>query len=171
MKLLLSGFIVFAWVTQIHAASFDCAKAETKAELAICANDELSDLDSQMMQSYKNALENFNDQNLLKSKQRSWLKNVRNNCSNSDCLANVYRKRIEELGRIQASATDEQISCRKELGKKKAAVYVRQCIQISPASHPPCNDLNPCSMIKDEIKRGCELGKSIQGGAVPRFCD
>jgi uncharacterized protein len=135
LKLLISGFVVFAWVTQIHAASFDCAKAETKVELAICAKDELSDLDSQMMQSYKNALENSNNQNSLKSKQRLWLKNIRNNCLSSDCLANVYRKRIEELDSIQAFATDEPISCRKELGKTKAAVYVSQCIQISPASH------------------------------------
>lgn len=104
LKLLLSGFIVFAWGTRIHAASFDCAKADTKVELAICAKEELSDLDSQMMQSYDSALANFNDPNSLKSKQRLWLKNIRNNCLNSDCLTNVYRKRIEELDSINISA-------------------------------------------------------------------
>ena len=107
LKLLLSGFIVFAWVTQIHAASFDCAKAETTVELAICAKDELSNLDSQMMQSYDSTLANTKDPNSLKSKQRLWLKNIRNNCSNSDCLINVYRKRIEELDGIKVSAAIE----------------------------------------------------------------
>ena len=104
LKLLLTGLIVFAWGTRIHAASFDCAKAETKVELAICAKGELSDLDSQMMQSYNSALANFNDSNSLKSKQRLWLKNIRNKCLNSDCLTNVYRKRIEELDSIKISS-------------------------------------------------------------------
>ncbi len=107
LKLLLSVFIVFSSNNQIHAASFDCAKAETKVELAICAKDELSDLDSQMMQSYDSALANFSDPNSLKSKQRLWLKNIRNNCLNSDCLTNVYRKRIEELDSIKISAAIE----------------------------------------------------------------
>lgn len=71
-----------------------------------------------------------------------------------------------------ANANDEEISCRQELGKKKAAVYVKQCIEISPATHPPCNDQNACSLIKDEIKRGCEMAKQdMQGGDMPSFCD
>jgi hypothetical protein len=69
-----------------------------------------------------------------------------------------------------ANAGDEEISCRKELGKKAAAVLVNQCLEISPATHPPCNDQNACSLIKDEIKRGCEFAKT-EGGDVPKFCD
>lgn len=104
LKLLLSGFIVFALVTRIHAAGFDCTKAETKVELAICSKDELSDLDSQMKQSYDSTLANTKDTNSLKTEQKQWLKNIRNNCSNSDCLINVYRKRIAELDRINETA-------------------------------------------------------------------
>lgn len=70
-----------------------------------------------------------------------------------------------------ANASDEEISCRKELGKKQAAVLVRQCIEISPATHPPCNDQNACSLIKDEIKRGCEFAKTTAGVEIPKFCD
>jgi hypothetical protein len=69
-----------------------------------------------------------------------------------------------------ANATDEEVSCRKELGKKAAAVLVKQCLEISPATHPPCNDQNACSLIKDEIKRGCEMAKT-EGGTAPKFCD
>lgn len=69
-----------------------------------------------------------------------------------------------------ANASDEDISCRKELGQEAAAVYVRQCIEISPATHPPCNDQNACSLIMDEIKRGCEYAKNTEGGEVPKFC-
>jgi hypothetical protein len=69
------------------------------------------------------------------------------------------------------NASDEEISCREELGQKKAAVYVSQCIEISPATHPPCNDQNACSLIKDEIKRGCEFAKNTDGADVPNFCN
>ncbi len=72
-----------------------------------------------------------------------------------------------------ASAADNEISCRKEVGQRMAAVYVRQCLEVSPATHPPCNVQNPCAMIKDEIKRGCESLKEPQGddGQAPGFCD
>jgi hypothetical protein len=69
------------------------------------------------------------------------------------------------------TASDEAVSCREELGKRAAAVYVQQCIEISPASHPPCNDQNACSLIMDEIKRGCEFAKNTEGGDVPTFCN
>jgi hypothetical protein len=69
-----------------------------------------------------------------------------------------------------SKAEDKEKSCRQEVGKKKAAVYVSQCIQVSPATHPPCNDANPCWMITDEIKRGCEYSKDTVGATVPKFC-
>jgi hypothetical protein len=71
---------------------------------------------------------------------------------------------------LVANASDEEISCRDELGQKEAAIYVRQCIEISPATHPPCNDQNACSLIIDEIKRGCEFAKT-DGVDIPSFCD
>ncbi len=36
-------------------------------------------------------------------------------------------------------------TCREELGAKKATKLVKQCIEVSPATHPPCNDANPCA--------------------------
>ncbi|CAG1020270.1 hypothetical protein DOJK_00223 [Patescibacteria group bacterium] len=72
---------------------------------------------------------------------------------------------------VSLASANEESSCRKEVGKKQAAVYVRQCIEISPATHPPCNDQNACSLIQDEIKRGCEYARNTEGGDVPAFCD
>jgi uncharacterized protein len=48
------GWLVF--LTTAQAASFDCGKASTKIEQMICNNQELSDLDSKMAKSYKDAL-------------------------------------------------------------------------------------------------------------------
>jgi hypothetical protein len=70
-----------------------------------------------------------------------------------------------------ANAADQEVSCREELGRKQASVLVRQCIDISPATHPPCNDQNSCTLIKDEIKRGCEFARNTEGGEIPDYCE
>jgi hypothetical protein len=70
-----------------------------------------------------------------------------------------------------ANAADQEISCREELGQEQASVLVRQCIDISPATHPPCNDQNSCEPIKDEIKRGCDFAKNTEGGEIPDYCE
>ena len=61
-------------------------------------------------------------------------------------------------------ATD--VPCRKSAGAKKAEEYVQQCLEVSPATHPPCNASNSCDLIIDEIKRGCAM---IQTN-VPAYC-
>jgi hypothetical protein len=67
-----------------------------------------------------------------------------------------------------AMAETKEKSCNQEIGSKKAHVLVDRCLMVSPATHPPCNALNSCTMIKDEIKRGCEfIGKDPN---APKFC-
>ena len=58
-------------------------------------------------------------------------------------------------------------SCRKEIGKAAAKQLVKQCLQVSPATHPPCNAENACSLIRNEIGRGCRL----LGTRAPDFCE
>ena len=60
-------------------------------------------------------------------------------------------------------------SCTASLGAKAVKILVDQCIQVSPATHPPCNGQNSCEMIRDEIKRGCDMLKS-DAGLAPKFC-
>lgn len=48
-------------------------------------------------------------------------------------------------------------SCRALIGEKPAQMLVRQCINVSPATRPPCNSSNSCELIIDEIDRGCGL--------------
>ncbi|MDP5239421.1 hypothetical protein Q9Q94_07755 [Uliginosibacterium sp. 31-16] len=59
-------------------------------------------------------------------------------------------------------------SCRDDIGEAPARLLVRQCIQVSPATRPPCNASNACEMIRDEIKRGC--GFLMGEPDVPAFC-
>jgi hypothetical protein len=58
-------------------------------------------------------------------------------------------------------------SCLKTAGAVRANELVRRCLKVSPATHPPCNAENACSLIRDEIKRGCAL----LGAGAPQFCD
>jgi hypothetical protein len=48
-------------------------------------------------------------------------------------------------------------SCKELIGEKRAQMLVKQCINVSPATHPPCNASNSCYMIIEEIDRGCQL--------------
>jgi hypothetical protein len=43
---------------------------------------------------------------------------------------------------------------------------VNECLQVSPATHPPCNAQNSCALIISEIRRSC----SMLGQGAPGFC-
>ncbi|MBZ9761404.1 DUF1311 domain-containing protein [Mesorhizobium sp. CA8] len=66
----------------------------------------------------------------------------------------------------QSSQNDTK-PCVQSAGKAKSDQYVSQCIQVSPATNPPCNGQNACSMMIDEIKRGCAM---IGNDNPPGFC-
>lgn len=70
---------------------------------------------------------------------------------------------IEGAG-LAAAAGD---SCRDEVGAERAASLVAQCVEVSPATHPPCNAANACDSIVSEIVRGCRL---LDDGSAPSFC-
>ncbi|HHZ10897.1 MAG TPA: hypothetical protein GX405_19195 [Rhizobiales bacterium] len=57
-------------------------------------------------------------------------------------------------------------TCRAEVGGEEARTYVEQCLEVSPATRPPCNAENACQLIWDEIARGCAL----LGEDAPDFC-
>ena len=68
-------------------------------------------------------------------------------------------------GATMASAGGET-SCLVSVGTKRSAELVKECVQVSPATHPPCNAQNACSLVVDEIKRGC----GMLGQDAPGFC-
>ena len=57
-------------------------------------------------------------------------------------------------------------TCLNAVGIERSRQLVNECIQVSPATHPPCNAQNACSLIVDEIKHGCAL----IGQGAPGFC-
>jgi hypothetical protein len=68
----------------------------------------------------------------------------------------------------QSSAASQSSTgtCLNAVGVERSRQLVNECLQVSPSTHPPCNAQNACSVIVDEIKRGC--GMITQG--APGFC-
>jgi hypothetical protein len=64
------------------------------------------------------------------------------------------------------SAASAHASCTSEVGPARAAQYVEHCRDVSPATHPPCNAANACSLLIAEIRRGCAFLKED----APAYC-
>ena len=89
------------------AASFDCARARTPAEQAICQDPELSRLDSEVDAAYRFLLKNCAEPPpaTLRAAQRRWL-------AGNDpvsVLLERYRQRSAELGALAAKCRQQRI--------------------------------------------------------------
>lgn len=75
----------------------------------------------------------------------------------------------EEVGAAAepSPAPGAAATCRDAIGEEASARLVQRCIAVSPATHPPCNALNPCEMIQGEIDRSCEM---FPAGEKPAEC-
>lgn len=85
-------------LTQAQAASFDCAKAHTKTEKMICGDAELSKLDEDLGQAFRQVLQRDGVKQGTIESQRLWLKKVRDSCDDVACMKQAYQGRIKELG-------------------------------------------------------------------------
>ncbi len=95
--------------------SFDCSKAESSAEEAVCASEALAALDLELARLYKLALADPNltaqERDELKATQRGWIKG-RNECWKSSlpmevCVAGSYGIRIHDLRQGSAAARSQ----------------------------------------------------------------
>jgi uncharacterized protein YecT (DUF1311 family) len=75
------------------SASFDCAKAATRVEKLVCTSPQLSKLDSDLGDLYKEALAKDAS---IRQDQVAWLRQ-RNQCADANCLQSAYADRIDEL--------------------------------------------------------------------------
>ena len=80
-----------------NAAGFDCRKASTLVEQLICRDKKLSVLDDQMAATFKSSKTVSDDPERLRFEQRQWIENIRDTCTNLDCLYNAYDSRLTEL--------------------------------------------------------------------------
>lgn len=86
------------------AASFDCAKASTAVEKTICADADLSRLDETLGKAYGQARAQSAQPKVLRSRQRTWLRDTRDACADAACLKAAYKTRIAELEALSATS-------------------------------------------------------------------
>ena len=99
MSKLILAISVFFVSTYSYSASFDCSKASSSVEKAICSDSELSTLDEKLDEVYKTALQANPS---IKTSQRDWLKSL-NTCdtrSLPECLKPAFKSRIQVLNFI-----------------------------------------------------------------------
>lgn len=80
----------------VQAASFDCARARSAVERAICEDAEISQLDSHLGSAYQTTLAKLanHDRREFVEQQREWLHRSRNACTTDVCLKQAYWSRI-----------------------------------------------------------------------------
>lgn len=89
--------ILLALPPPSHAASFDCTKAATSIEKAICSDPVLSRLDDQLADAYRVAQKRAESRIALRNTQSAWLVSRRGACRDAVCLREAYQARIEAL--------------------------------------------------------------------------
>jgi len=110
MKSILFAAMLALTLTQVSAASFDCAKASSANEKAICSNAELGSLDQRLNAVYRDLRNKFSPDFFKSEVQRSqlnWLKSLRqctpsvqkgrNQVADEQCLIKAFKSRVANL--------------------------------------------------------------------------
>lgn len=100
MKLFTIVALASIFTLDVNAASFDCNKASTVIEKAICSDTELSKIDDEMSAVYAKVYAINPD---IKATQRDWLKNIKQCTGEANvvsCLKEAYRIRLSGLNQL-----------------------------------------------------------------------
>ncbi|PSS53710.1 lysozyme inhibitor LprI family protein [Pseudomonas sp. BBP2017] len=92
---LLPASLIIACLTSPAAfsASFDCSKAGTLVESAVCTTPSLSAKDDLLNERYQP----LKDRKVFRELERQWLREVRNRCASAACLEDAYDQQIARL--------------------------------------------------------------------------
>ncbi|MDV2469553.1 hypothetical protein QR674_11215 [Acinetobacter chinensis] len=101
MNTLKSVYVVVAGLFAIpaYAASFNCDKAQTETEYAICEHRKINDADVRMATTYQiiKRLVPMGTRGVIQDEQIRWL-HMRDQCGKSEnCLNEVYKMRQQKL--------------------------------------------------------------------------
>lgn len=132
-----------------RAASFDCAKAQSKVEHLICDNPILSGLDSKLGRDYQDVLSKANDEQKQRviTEQKHWLKHTRNVCEKETCLKHAYWSRQAAL---QTWFEPRAPLYEKESDKAEA---IKQVLATAPLYKLTHSDPKFCSQVFDDLKQ------------------
>ncbi|WP_321963082.1 lysozyme inhibitor LprI family protein [Paraburkholderia sp. J7] len=78
-------------------SSLDCSKLISIQAQLVCGDAELSRVDKRLTEIYNQRVSVSANKARLRAEQRTWLRDVRNACSDKACLLRSYRQRIDDL--------------------------------------------------------------------------
>ena len=135
------------------AAGFDCSRAASRIERAICADAEVSQLDEYLGRYYAAARGVLGDgAECLQADQRAWLAQ-RNRCSDAACLRAAYLDRLAELDPLQPGATAlRSVSLPPRPGL--AWIVPRAADRVAAPPNPKARAMQASGVIVDEVAQG-----------------
>ena len=87
----------------VAGPSVKCRHARTKSEIALCTNDSLASLDRQMSSQFSGAFSAARPgQRVMLERTRRRFLRYRDSCKSEACIADAYRRRIQEISAIMA---------------------------------------------------------------------
>lgn len=97
----------FVFQRSIYRAGFDCDRAATPTETAICGNELIALGDRNMTMAYRELMGAFTEEHResLRASQRAWLRERNRSCASGNivddiCLARLYADRLAALGKL-----------------------------------------------------------------------
>ncbi|WP_157944679.1 lysozyme inhibitor LprI family protein [Mangrovicella endophytica] len=138
----------FSATLPAEAASFDCGKAASPAEKAVCASPLLSRLDDVLGKAYGEARKQFAEE--AKTTSRDFMAQRASCATNQSCLAAAYVGVVERLGNIGATTalpsdvTAKTIAAGASIAAGALPQTLGQCAMTSvSAVHPRLGDGGP----------------------------
>ncbi len=158
--------IAFACFSTCQAASFDCAKASTKAETMICGSQVLNDLDKELGLLYGRVISTETSQQArdqYKTMQRKWLKEERDVCGDVKCMAltiwqqcEIYRTTLEKSSIRTSDITETGASFQ----------IIEKLLRGSPSDLPKTKEQSkPLAAPAAASPPPAESGGSVRAGA------
>jgi len=157
---------------EVQAASFDCDQAVSAPEKIICANDELSQLDTRLGLVYDVTTSKASPDKAkrLRTEQRQWLRSVRNQCADAACLLAAYKARLDKLDPL----VDNLLTC-EEMRQFPEVAFSRETGPDLGSGNLPVDGVDfecPESLSKQKfMQRLIGLGEQIRGqDGLPQIC-
>jgi uncharacterized protein len=78
-------------------AALDCSRARSNAEKMVCSNGRLALAEERMAYAFREAIRRGADPSELMQSQRRWTSEIRDACSEVECMLKAYEDRTAEL--------------------------------------------------------------------------
>ncbi len=126
--------VVVLSAVSAEGASFDCRRAASDSEHAVCADAKLSAMDDELARRYAAALARSLDPAGLRSEQGEWLARIRKLTAPQD-IATAYAVRLEALGRLVSTP---ELAAEKRLVRESEVRTSCLAAFAGPVAGAPC---------------------------------